>query len=321
MLGAQAARDAYRVVPLKQPLKDSLAAKRQRMEAALSAYASASDSGVADVVTEAAYETAELYHDLARALKQSERPKNLDAEARDQYDLLLDEQIDPFIDKAIALHEANIRRVTTGLYDPWIARSYAALAALAPGRYAKADASEPAVAPAAPGTSLPARAAQAFQQAADAQRTQDWRAAEVRLQQLQRDYPELPGAPVNLAIVYRLGGQGAAARPLVEKAAKRWPGYAPAQHQLGLQLRDAGRFTDADAAYARAIALDPGYAAAIYDRGVLNDLYLQRLDVALAAYEQYQRLQAAPDAQVARWIVDLRRRSGAPSAAATGASP
>lgn len=314
LLPARAARDAYRAVALTLPLKTSLAAKRKRMEDALAAYARAADYGVAEVLTEATFETAELYHDLARALKQSERPRDLDAAALEQYDLLLDEQIFPFEDKAISIHEANARRAREGLYDVWVQKSYAELAGLAPGRYSKGELPELSVPVAAAGTPVPPAAAQAFDAAVGHLLAGNTLSAEAAFKTLARDYPALPGPTVNLALVYRQLNYPADEEAMLAQAVKKWPQFAPGHHQQGLWLRRRGRFAEADAAYARAIAADPGYLAAHYDRAVLNDIYLQRPEQALIAYEQYQSLLPQPDPQIGRWIVDLRRRSGAAAA-------
>jgi hypothetical protein len=72
----------------------------------------------------------------------SERPRNLDDEAREQYDVLLEEQAFPFEEKAIELHETNARRTGDGVYDEWVQRSFDVLAKLMPARYAKAEMSE-----------------------------------------------------------------------------------------------------------------------------------------------------------------------------------
>jgi tetratricopeptide (TPR) repeat protein len=75
-------------------------------------------------------------------------------------------------------------------------------------------------------------------------------------------------------------------------------------------LRREGQFTDAEAAYRRAIATDPQYSLAHYNLGVLLDLYLRRPSEALECYEYYQSMLAEPNQTVGRWIVDLRRRLG-----------
>jgi hypothetical protein len=47
-----------------------------------------------------------------------------------------------------------------------------------------------------------------------------------------------------------------------------------------------------------------------YNLGVLNELYLQRLDDALMHFEKYQEL-GGEDEQVGKWIADLKRRLAA----------
>jgi TolA-binding protein len=142
---AQPARDAFLAAPLKVPLKDSLRNKKALMEAALAAYGKAADYGVADVLTEATYQIGEIYNGLAKALYASERPHGLDPQAREQYDLLLQEQAFPFEEKAIELHEANVKRARDGVYDQWVRSSYASLAVLVPARYARPPHGEPYV--------------------------------------------------------------------------------------------------------------------------------------------------------------------------------
>jgi TolA-binding protein len=135
-------RDAFVGVRLVAPLEKSLKVKQQRMEQALAAYGRAADYGVAEVTTAATFEIAELYHGLATALTESERPKELSAEELEQYDLLLEEQSYPFEEKAIEVHEVNAARTADGVYDESVRRSLAALAELVPGRYAKSEIGE-----------------------------------------------------------------------------------------------------------------------------------------------------------------------------------
>jgi Flp pilus assembly protein TadD len=83
-----------------------------------------------------------------------------------------------------------------------------------------------------------------------------------------------------------------------------------AYNELGLALRQQGKFTDAKAAYLSALAIDPNYAKAHFNLGVLADLYLQDLLLAISHYQAYQALQAKPDKTVGNWIVDLQKRTG-----------
>jgi tetratricopeptide (TPR) repeat protein len=153
-----------------------------------------------------------------------------------------------------------------------------------------------------------------------AMKSGNWKDAQTRLQALVTAHPELPGPLVNLGIADAHLDQPDDARKLLEQAATQGPDFAPGQHQLALLLRGLGKFEDADAALARAQAADPADALACYDRAVLNELYLQRPDVALANYEKFQQLQPIPDKQVAAWIEDLKRRTNAAQPAAKTAA-
>ena len=139
-------RDAFNAVRLVIPLQDSLELKKERMEAALSAYGAAADYGVAAVTTAATFEIASLYHSLSRDLFDSERPADLTPLELSQYDILLEEQAYPFEEQAIDLYEVNATRTAQGFYDEWIKRSLDALAELMPARYAKYESGEQFVA-------------------------------------------------------------------------------------------------------------------------------------------------------------------------------
>ncbi|HKS55498.1 MAG TPA: tetratricopeptide repeat protein [Steroidobacteraceae bacterium] len=132
----------FNAIKLVAPLDKSLKSKRTQMEKVLTAYGKALDYGVAEVTTAATYGMGELYRQLGVDLMASERPKGLDADAKEQYDVLLEEQAFPFEEKAIELHETNTRRTGDGVYDEWVQRSFDVLAKLKPARYAKAEKSE-----------------------------------------------------------------------------------------------------------------------------------------------------------------------------------
>ena len=141
VLGDQSARE-FEAIRLNLPLDKSLTDKRRAMESALKWYASAGGFGVAEVTTPATYKTAEINRRLARDLMQSERPGGLGKLELEQYNLLLEEQAQPFDDKAIALHELNHQRIQSGLYDEWIKNSLAALRTLDAARYDKVERNE-----------------------------------------------------------------------------------------------------------------------------------------------------------------------------------
>lgn len=136
---AEPLRKRYADIRLVIPLERSLKTKREAMDQALRAYRHAADYGVASVTTAATYHIGEIYHELSRALLDSQRPDGLSADELEQYDILLEEQAYPFEEEAIALHEVNHRRIGDGVYDDWVQRSMEQLGKLLPARYGKTE--------------------------------------------------------------------------------------------------------------------------------------------------------------------------------------
>jgi tetratricopeptide (TPR) repeat protein len=149
-----------------------------------------------------------------------------------------------------------------------------------------------------------------FEQATAAMAAGDFVDAELRFKEFLLQYPEYPGAHVNLAIIHSSNGNDAAARADVDAALALQPNHPAALNQLGMLLRRNGKFLEAEAAYLKAVTVSPEYALAHYNLGVLNELYLQRLEAALRNFETYQSL-VGEDKQVAKWIKDLTRRVAA----------
>lgn len=136
---AEPVRDAFRGVRLTAPLKKSLVGKRQALDKALNAYKQAASYNIAEVTTAATYETAELYRTLAKDLLASERPKTLKGDELEEYNTLLEEQVFPFEEQAIQVHELNAARAKEGIYDDGVRASFKALAELKPARYGKTE--------------------------------------------------------------------------------------------------------------------------------------------------------------------------------------
>lgn len=137
---AQPAYDEFTRIPLTLPLKNSLQRKRAALEKALKAQEQILTYGVAEFTTEASFKIGEIYAQLSRDLMASQRPKELDELALEQYEILLEEQAYPFEEKAIEIHQANIQRSWKGTYDAGVKRSFGALAKLLPARYNKPEA-------------------------------------------------------------------------------------------------------------------------------------------------------------------------------------
>jgi tetratricopeptide (TPR) repeat protein len=161
-----------------------------------------------------------------------------------------------------------------------------------------------------PPAEVPERAAALHSRALAAMESGNWIAAQIELEALIAEFPAFPGPYVNLAISLREDARAAEAESALEQALALAPNHPAANNELGMLARKRGEFAEAEAAYRRAIDSDPSYALAHYNLGVLLDLYLRREAEALEQYEAYQALAPAPDEEVGRWVVDLRRRLG-----------
>jgi Flp pilus assembly protein TadD len=154
---------------------------------------------------------------------------------------------------------------------------------------------------------VPPKAQLLYEQAVSSMASGDYLDAQLRFQEFLLQFPDFPGAHVNLAIIYASNGNDKAVEDSLTDALIIDPQHPAALNQLGMLLRRQGKFTDAEAAYMKAVTADPEYALAHYNLGVLNELYLQRLDVALQHFERYQEL-GGTDELVTKWIADLKRR-------------
>jgi len=157
---------------------------------------------------------------------------------------------------------------------------------------------------------VPPQALTLYEQAVASMAAGDSIDAELRFQEFLLQYPDFPGAHVNLAIIFADRGDETAAENSLTDALIIDPEHPAALNELGMLLRRQGKFPEAESAYLKAVTASPDYALAHYNLGVLNDLYLQRLDAALQYYERYQEL-VGEDKQVTKWIADLKRRISA----------
>lgn len=143
----------------------------------------------------------------------------------------------------------------------------------------------------------------------------------VMLQSITSQYPQLSGPLVNQGKIYLQQKKYPQAQAALEKAIAVNAQNPYAHNMLGLVLREQGKFTEARQHYEAALQLDPMYARAHFNLGVLAELYLQDLGLALSHFQAYQGLQKEPDTAVANWIADLQRRAPAPVSPAAIAAP
>jgi tetratricopeptide (TPR) repeat protein len=173
---------------------------------------------------------------------------------------------------------------------------------------AKNVAAEPAV-PAGP-PPIPPEATQQFERALTLLGGGDLAPAAKEFQHLSETYPDYSGPLTNLGIVYQRMGKLPDAEKALKSATERGEPSAAAFNQLGIVYRKLGRFKEADEAYTRALQIDPGYALAHLNLGVLCDMYLQQPQRALAEFERYLELTPNPDARVPAWVKELQGRTG-----------
>ncbi len=336
-----ASRDAFQSIPLVAPLARTLADKKAAMERALAGYQAATGYAVAEVTTAATFEMGELYRRLAADLMKSERPANLDTEALEEYDLLLEEQSYPFEEKAVEVHELNAARAAEGLYDEWVRKSYAVLAEIEPARFGKAIEAEafvtelelPALPPApvvasaeapkkarkdekaaveaAPAAPVIAPAVvQQFTEAVRLLESGNYPAARPILEQLVSAEPTLAAPAVNLGMLHARESRWPDAEAALAEGIRRDPDNAVALNELAAVQRENGRFGDAESAYRQALTADPEHARTHRNIAVLLDLYLRRPAEALQHFEAYLAKTGGADRQVSGWVAELKRRVG-----------
>ncbi len=136
---AQPAIKRFKSVKLVKPFKKNLNKKKKRMKTAINALTRLVDYEVGIITAAATYEIAEIYFHFSRALMNSERPDNLTELQLEQYELVLEEQVYPFEEKSINVHEKNMELLDLGIYNKWIDKSIEKLAVLLPARYAKPE--------------------------------------------------------------------------------------------------------------------------------------------------------------------------------------
>jgi len=179
-----------------------------------------------------------------------------------------------------------------------------------------------AATPGAPGaqqpadtTPIPERAAQQYSQALQLMKSGRNTDAELEFKQLAAGYPQFAGPQLNLGLLYLHDSRFPEAQSAFKAALVLKPSSAMAGNELGITLRKMGKFEEAETAYQHAIAAEPDYAPAHLNLGVLYDLYLAQPQKALDEYQRYLAI-VGDNKQVAGWLVELRKRVGAPPPAA-----
>ena len=104
------------------------------------------------------------------------------------------------------------------------------------------------------------------------------------------------------------------------RAAPEGTARAPLLNLLGVKHRESGAFDKARTAYEQALALDPLYANALRNLGILQDLYLNSSTQAQTLFGRYLAL-VPGDAVVAKWVAELKNRKPQNAALAAKENP
>ena len=118
-----------------------------------------------------------------------------------------------------------------------------------------------------------------------------------------------PGRYGKVELSTQIAEQAEAEEATLRTTTEQHADNAVAWSELGVVLRMRGKFSEARAAYEKALSVDPSQAAAHRNLGVLLDLYLNDPVAALPEFETYREL-SKEDKPVSGWIAELRARTG-----------
>jgi len=153
------------------------------------------------------------------------------------------------------------------------------------------------------------KVAAAYESALSAMRAGKAAQAEKALQQLAEQYPNYSGPQANLGILYFHQNKLEKAKAAFQASLEINPKNVVSLNHLGIISRGAGEFKQAQVYYEKALGIDPDYAFAHLNYGILLELYMGKLPEALKHYQRYQELTPKEDIEVKKWIIDLGRRA------------
>ena len=128
------------------------------------------------------------------------------------------------------------------------------------------------------------------------------------LMSIKQKYPQLSGPDYQLARIYFSQKKLDRALSSVNVSLTNNTRNYYSLNLKGVILREQGEFEEAKAVYLEAIDIYPPYPNSHLNLGVLADIYMRDLKLALLQYQQYQQLTGTKDKKVANWILEIERR-------------
>jgi len=128
------------------------------------------------------------------------------------------------------------------------------------------------------------------------------------LSNIQTKYPQLSGPDYQMARIYFSQKKLKEALVSVNASLKNNQRNYYSLNLKGVILREQGDFDGAKNSYLKAIEIYPPYANSHLNLGVLADIYLRDLPLALIQYREYMRLTKNQDKKVANWVLEIERR-------------
>lgn len=135
----------------------------------------------------------------------------------------------------------------------------------------------------------------------------NFRQAEVNLEEIVKVRPDIPEAHFNLGWVKHQLGRYADAIVALQGGLALRPTEIRAHRLIGLCQRELGQFREAELTYSAALTMAPDDPGLHLNIGILYELYLRQPGKALEHYRLYQGLRAEPDVKVEGWIKVLER--------------
>ena len=131
--------ETFVTVSLVNPLEVNLRRKRELMKETTQKFNQLIEYEIAETTAAATFYLAEIYAQFSKALMTSERPQGLSPLELEEYELAIEDQAYPFEEKAITVHENNIKLISMGVYNEWVEKSLQKLAEFIPARYDKPE--------------------------------------------------------------------------------------------------------------------------------------------------------------------------------------